>query len=81
VDHVRSGQGPALLRLRVPRLSGHTFIDDQAYKPADVIEEETRRDPLPRLQQHLLAQGWTEAEWDALQADVRQEVQAALEEA
>jgi 2-oxoisovalerate dehydrogenase E1 component len=81
VDHVRSGQGPALLRLRVPRLSGHTFIDDQAYKPAEVIKEETQRDPVPRLQQHLLAQGWTGAEWDKLQADVQQEVQTALEEA
>ena len=29
---VRSGEGPCLLRMRVPRLRGHTFIDDQAYK-------------------------------------------------
>jgi len=32
VANVRAGKGPCLLHLRVPRLMGHTFIDDQAYK-------------------------------------------------
>src|SRR3972149_7879795 len=49
VDHVRSGAGPCLLRLIVPRLSGHTFIDNQAYKSAAEREDEGRRDPAPIL--------------------------------
>src|SRR6266511_3143740 len=32
VTHVRAGKGPALLRLAVPRLSGHSGQDTQAYK-------------------------------------------------
>src|SRR5213078_3952458 len=31
VLHVRAGKGPALLRLAVPRLSGHSAQDTQAY--------------------------------------------------
>ncbi len=48
VGRVRQGQGPALLRLRVPRLTGHTFIDDQSYKSPELLAEEAERDPLPR---------------------------------
>src|SRR5690606_37645637 len=36
VAHVRGGQGPALLRLAVPRLQGHSFQDTQAYKSEGV---------------------------------------------
>lgn len=81
VEHVRSGKGPCLLHLHVPRLSGHTFIDDQSYKPPEVVEEEHRRDPLPRLQAYLLDQGISSGEWDRLQEQVSQEVAQALDEA
>lgn len=48
VDHARR-QGPCLLHLSVPRLSGHTFIDNQAYKTAQEQAEEAASDPLPAL--------------------------------
>ena len=32
-DHVRSRKGPAMVRLTVPRLNGHSYQDNQAYKP------------------------------------------------
>ena len=35
--HVRERRGPALLRLTVPRLEGHSFQDTQTYKSAEVI--------------------------------------------
>ena len=34
VAHVRGGHGPALIRLTVPRLEGHSFQDTQTYKSA-----------------------------------------------
>src|SRR6202453_3794422 len=40
VAGVRSGDGPALLRLVVPRLSGHSGQDTQAYKSAAEIAAE-----------------------------------------
>jgi 2-oxoisovalerate dehydrogenase E1 component len=82
VDHVRQRQGPCLLRLRVPRLLGHTFVDDQAYKPDEVRQDEAGRDPLPRLRDHLLVEGHLTAEgWDDLRRDVRDHLAQALAEA
>jgi len=81
VAHVRSGKGPALLRLRVPRLSGHSGQDTQAYKPAELLEQERASDPLPRLKAFVLDGLLTRAEWDDLERQVRIDVEAALEAA
>jgi 2-oxoisovalerate dehydrogenase E1 component len=77
VGHVRSGRGPALLRLTVPRLQGHSFQDTQAYKSDDIVREEWARDPLPKLKSYLVGSLLDEAEWDRIEA----EAQAAVEEA
>jgi 2-oxoisovalerate dehydrogenase E1 component len=53
VAHARSGKGAALLRLTLPRLSGHSGQDTQAYKPADLLAREQSSDPLPRLYAYL----------------------------
>ncbi len=52
VEHARR-QGPCLLHLQVPRLSGHTFIDNQAYKTEEERADEAASDPLLGLQQVL----------------------------
>src|SRR6202046_2778716 len=49
VAGVRAGEGPALLRLTVPRLSGHSGQDTQAYKGSTAIAAEQERDPWRRL--------------------------------
>ena len=77
VAHVRGGEGPALLRLTVPRLQGHSFQDTQAYKSPDFVESEWARDPLPKLQAHLVGTIIDEAEWEAIAA----RAQAAVEQA
>jgi 2-oxoisovalerate dehydrogenase E1 component len=81
VDYVRSGEGPCLLHMRVIRLEGHTFIDDQSYKNQDLRVAELERDPLLQLRDFMLDQGFTQAEWDQLHAQVCDEVVAALAEA
>jgi 2-oxoisovalerate dehydrogenase E1 component len=55
VAHARAGDGPALVRLTVPRLSGHSGQDTQAYKPAELLAREQASDPLPRLYAFLRA--------------------------
>lgn len=70
--HVRSGQGPCLLRLEVPRLSGHTFIDNQAYKSEEERQREAEADPLLSLEGLLGPERV---------ADLREEAAAELEEA
>ncbi len=53
VAHTRAA-GPCLLRMRVPRLAGHTFIDDQAYKSPEELASDQARDPLWRLRDSYL---------------------------
>ncbi|MGH8246361.1 MAG: thiamine pyrophosphate-dependent enzyme, partial [Gammaproteobacteria bacterium] len=66
VDHVRSRQGPCLLRLTVPRLEGHSFQDTQTYKSPDLIAWENTNDPLPKLKEYLVPEVMSAAEWDAI---------------
>lgn len=82
VQYVRTGHAPCLLRLRVPRLGGHTFVDTQAYKSAEERAEEAARDPVPRLHAFLLSEKiLDEAGWAALEQQVAAELAQALEEA
>src|SRR5271170_1870481 len=64
VEGVRSGGGPALIRLVVPRLSGHSGQDTQAYKAAVEIEAERERDPLLRLRAQVVPDLLSAADWD-----------------
>ena len=77
VAHVRAGGGPALLRLTVPRLQGHSFQDTQAYKSEDVMRAEWERDPLPRLKAHLVGPILDEAGWERLRSQAEAEVEQA----
>ncbi len=78
VGYVRAGNGAALVRLTVPRLSGHSGQDTQAYKPADLIDRERANDPLPKLRAFLAAGILSEAELVAIEANARQDVEAGL---
>ncbi|KRB79762.1 pyruvate dehydrogenase [Sphingomonas sp. Root710] len=79
--YVRDQRAPALLRLTVPRLQGHSFQDTQTYKSANVVEAEWARDPLPKLKSYLVPAVLSEAEWDQLQDDAQGVAEAACEEA
>src|SRR5262249_50921385 len=81
VTHVRSGKGPVLIRLSVPRLCGHSGQDTQAYKSPEVMDEEKSRDPLDKLYHYLVPALFSETSWRELERSVRQEVQAGLEAA
>jgi 2-oxoisovalerate dehydrogenase E1 component len=75
VAYVRAGKGPALLRLEVPRLTGHTFGEDQtAYKSEKQLKEERGRDPLVAMRNHLGAK----FNWKGLEAEVQDDVRKQL---
>jgi len=79
VDHVRSGKGPALVRLTVPRLCSHSGPDNQrGYRTDEEIAADSARDPLPRLRAHLVPALLSEQEWAAIEAAVSRDVQTAL---
>jgi 2-oxoisovalerate dehydrogenase E1 component len=78
VTQVRETRAPVLLRLTVPRLSGHSGQDTQAYKSAATLSDERTRDPLLRLQQFLVPRLMSESEWQSVAAAARAEVEAAI---
>ena len=78
VAHVRSGRGPCMLRLSVPRLSGHSGQDTQAYKPTEFIAEEENRDPLPALREYVLGESLSEEEWNDLARQAKDDTESAL---
>lgn len=80
VRHVRAGEGPALVRLTVPRLSSHSGPDNQkGYRTEEEIAADWTRDPLPKLRRHLVPGILSEEAWRALEGEVARDVQAALD--
>ena len=78
VERVRSARAPLLLRLTVPRLSGHSGQDTQAYKSPQLLGEERARDPLRRLQEFVVPAVLSETEWAQLAGAARSEVEGAI---
>ena len=62
-SYARDHKGPALIRVKVPRLSGHSFQDNQAYKPQNLLEKEIKEDPLMWLRKFLSEQGESDQWW------------------
>ncbi len=81
VDHVRSGAGPGLLRLTVPRLSGHSSVDNQAYKGEAERAAEWERDPLAALKAYLVPALIDEDAWQAIWSEAEGAVVEAREKA
>src|SRR5262245_34004415 len=81
VSHVRQHRSPALLRLTVPRLEGHSAQDTQAYKTRAEIEAEWARDPLPKLKKHCARFQLGDEQWSEIERETAWQVQAAVAEA
>ncbi len=79
VRHVREGNGPAMLRLTVPRLSSHSGPDNQrGYRSEAEISRDWERDPIPKMKSYLVPEVLSEAEWTELEHEVERDVQAGL---
>ena len=83
VAWARGRSGPALVHARVTRPYSHSMSDDERhYKSAAEREAEAARDPLRRFADFLVTAGHaTEADLDAVAADVDREIQAAADRA
>lgn len=82
VDRARSGGGVTLLEVKTFRLKGHAEHDNQSYVPPELIEEWRAKDPLPRFERVLLETGSaSSADFEAVQQRVKQELDAAVDEA
>ena len=81
VAYVREWHGPALLRLTVPRLSGHSSVDNQAYKSEDERAAEWARDPISAIRRYLVPSQMDEEAWQRLEEGAAAEVEQAREAA
>ncbi len=74
-------RAPALLRLTVPRLEGHSFQDTQTYKSEAEVKAEWARDPLPKLKAHCAKRQVGDDAWADMEREVAWQVEAARAEA
>ncbi|MBD9446453.1 transketolase C-terminal domain-containing protein [Rhizobium sp. RHZ01] len=81
VGFVREQRMPALLRLTVPRLEGHSFQDTQSYKSEELVKAEWARDPLPRLRDYLVPLAISADEWEACRHEAGDTAEKARAEA
>jgi 2-oxoisovalerate dehydrogenase E1 component len=75
---VRAGEGPALLRLTVPRLSGHSGQDTQTYKSTELIARERSQDPLVQLHRFATLAHMSEKQWQSIESRARDDAEAAV---
>jgi TPP-dependent pyruvate/acetoin dehydrogenase alpha subunit len=82
VARCRDGRGPVLLEAETYRWHGHYEGDAQPYKPEEEVSSWRERDPLVVSARRLVERGdATEEELDAIQAQARERVDAAVERA
>lgn len=82
VDRARSGEGVTLLEVKTFRMKGHAEHDNQSYVPLELIELWRRKDPVERFEQQLLSAGvMTQDDFNAVQQQIRKELDAAVAEA
>ena len=82
VEHVRESRRPALLRVRVPRICGHSGADNQSYKTPEQRQEDVERDPIDKLKDMFIRKKYTDEQgWNELVESVTQEVRTALDAA
>lgn len=81
VSYVRERKGPALIHLSVPRLAGHSYQDNQAYKTEDLIRREWEQDPVNNLKRYLIPGHLTESEWANMEQEAGEHVELAVRRA
>ena len=83
VEHARSGGGPTLIECVTYRLSMHTTADDpKKYRTEKEVAAWEKRDPLPRFQKYLTDKGLlSKKKIETLEAEIKDEIQAAVERA
>lgn len=82
-ERARNNLGATLIELYTYRAAPHSTSDDpSAYRPDDEAQRWPLGDPINRLKQHLIAIGaWSEAQHEALSAELDEYVRAAQKEA
>lgn len=81
VVSVRDRKGPTMVRLKVPRLNGHSYQDNQAYKPEALVKKEQQQDPLDNLKNYLIPNVLSDKEWNGLKTKAKKNIDKIAEAA
>lgn len=76
--HARSGAGPVLIEMKTFRMRGHEEASGTRYVPPELFEVWRKKDPVERLQNHVLREGFLTYE-DA--QVIRNEIETRIDEA
>jgi TPP-dependent pyruvate/acetoin dehydrogenase alpha subunit len=57
-ERARRGEGPTLVEAKMMRMKGHAIHDAAEYVPKPLFEYWRKRDPIVRLEKHLLEKNW-----------------------
>jgi TPP-dependent pyruvate/acetoin dehydrogenase alpha subunit len=80
VARARSGEGPTLLVTESYRLEGHYAGEPEVYRARAEVEEYRQKEPIGRFRRYLVENGLAaEAQAAAVEAEVREEIAAAVE--
>lgn len=78
-DRARAGEGPTFLEFKTYRFRGHSMSDPQKYRTKEEVEQWKSRDPLEMVRDRILTNSVaTEAELDAIDAKVKEVVEASV---
>ncbi len=79
IVRAKRGEGPSLIECKTYRIRGHSKSDRNLYRTREEIEEWRANDPIPRLEQELLAHDrFTNADLSTLADEVEREIEAAI---
>jgi pyruvate dehydrogenase E1 component alpha subunit len=78
VERARQTSEPTLVEVVTYRFRGHSMSDPGLYRTKDEVEEWKRRDPLNRCRQRLVDIGFAEKDLEALESDVKTEIEDAV---
>jgi pyruvate dehydrogenase E1 component alpha subunit len=83
INRARSGEGPTMIECVTYRMMMHTTADDpKRYRTEKEVEAWKKRDPIVRLQKYMTDKGLlSDDKIEALEAQIKDEIQAAVERA
>lgn len=79
-ERARNGEGPTFLEMKTYRYRGHSMSDPAKYRTKEEVEAYKQQDPLEKVKATLISNKWyTEAELEAWEERIMQEVEASVE--
>jgi len=82
VARARRGEGPSFVECKTFRVTGHSAHDAAEYVPARLLRAWVKKDPIQRLEKHLLSKGiMTRESIGNLDRRIKSEIDAAVADA